>query len=66
MFIETNSEIQPEADPAAYLHPTQYIASDDPGIVEYATYAIGDAFDPRPDQYFASTYRLFSGDARIE
>ena len=46
MFVEANSEIQPEADPAVYLHPTQHIASDDPGIVEYATYAIGDAADP--------------------
>ena len=30
----------------AFLKPTQHIASDDPGIVEYATYAVGAASDP--------------------
>ncbi len=34
-----------DADLDAFLRPSQHIASDDPGIVEYAAYAVGTASD---------------------
>ena len=46
MLKEQRLPVQPRADLAQFLQPTRYIASDDPGIIEYARHAIADARNP--------------------